>query len=326
MKYGKFVALGLVALSVAGCGVVEESGDLEEQVSGISEEVRESDDNGSEGSGDSEESGKGSEESDDNESDDNESDDSDDLNSSADNQVTLTQEELANGEIKASKLDTSNIPTQGTAVDNPEVQTKSDKVVAESNNSVTSQLDHYKEVENFSIPLDDDAYKVFNEPTVHVQGTAITSSVAQETSKVSLNDIAGTEKELRTKVVNSALSQLGNTQDCTMLATRSIASIGVNFHGWPKEYKQLGKQVSRSEAKPGDLVIYDTNGQRFQTGQWAGQAQSHIAVYIGDGKAVHGGWSSSDVSRPEAGTTAVWSVDIPGASEPLFYSLNAYNK
>lgn len=345
MKYSKFLVLGLVGLSLVGCSKVgnqetqgtasatssvvstkagasasavvaegavasseESSNSAEASIEATSNGSGEVKDEATEGKAGVLESNKGSAPS---------------PTSTAN--IQLTQKEKESGEIKADTVDTSTIPTKGTAVSNPEIKTESDKAVESSNSSVTAQLEEYNKVIELEIPLDDAAYKVFDEPTIQVKGTAVTTQVAKETSKVSLDDITGNEKELRSKVVNAALAQLGDTQDCTFLATRSIASVGVNFHGWPKDYKQLGKQVSRSEAKPGDLVIYDTNGQYFLTGQWAGQAQSHIAVYIGDGKAVHGGWSSSDVSHPEAGTTAVWSVDIPGASEPLFYSLDAYN-
>jgi glucan-binding YG repeat protein len=70
----------------------------------------------------------------------------------------------------------------------------------------------------------------------------------------------------------AALAQLGVNQDCTMLATNSLAAAGIYFHGWPEEYTALGDWTSNPV--PGDLVIYS----------------GHIAVYAGNGQAVHGGW------------------------------------
>lgn len=73
-------------------------------------------------------------------------------------------------------------------------------------------------------------------------------------------------------IANSALSQIGVNQDCTMLATNALASVGIYFHGWPEDYLSLGQQTN--SPVPGDLCIY----------------QGHISVYVGNGQAVHGGW------------------------------------
>ena len=99
-----------------------------------------------------------------------------------------------------------------------------------------------------------------------------------------------------------------------MLVTNSIKSIGINFHDWPVGYTGLGDRVDASEAKPGDLIYYERNGFTFADGT----PQSHIAVYIGDGLAVHGGWMGMG--------TEIFSVDLPTASAPVFISLDAYQK
>lgn len=91
--------------------------------------------------------------------------------------------------------------------------------------------------------------------------------------------------EERAKIAGSALAQasVNKQQDCTMLATNSLASVGVNFHGWPADYASLGRWVSSEEVQPGDLVIYGyANGV------------SHIAVVSGQGMAVHGGFNGSN--------------------------------
>lgn len=89
-------------------------------------------------------------------------------------------------------------------------------------------------------------------------------------------------------VVSAAYAQLGKRQDCTMLVTNSLAAAGIYFHGWPREYFALGYQVSSSQARPGDLIYYDNGG----TGK------PHIAIYIGNGKAIHGGWQGSTKIAP----------------------------
>lgn len=85
----------------------------------------------------------------------------------------------------------------------------------------------------------------------------------------------------------SARAQLGRFQDCTMLATNALANVGIKFHDWPAGYLSLGSVVSASAAIPGDLIYY-ANG---------GMGVAHIAVYDGDGMAIHGGWNGNQTVR-----------------------------
>lgn len=89
-------------------------------------------------------------------------------------------------------------------------------------------------------------------------------------------------------LVSAAYAQLGRRQDCTMLVTNALAAAGINFHGWPAGYFSLGYTVSGSEARPGDLIYYDN----------AGAGVPHIALYIGNGMAIHGGWQGSTKIAP----------------------------
>lgn len=73
-------------------------------------------------------------------------------------------------------------------------------------------------------------------------------------------------------IASAALAQVGVNQDCTMLVTNSLRAVGINFHGWPEEYLSLGTLTSTPV--PGDICVYS----------------GHVAIYIGNGQAVHGGW------------------------------------
>ena len=84
-------------------------------------------------------------------------------------------------------------------------------------------------------------------------------------------------------IAAAAKRQLGVGQDCTALVTKSLRAAGINHHGWPASYLKLGTRVSAAQAQPGDLVYYANGGMGF----------AHIAVYIGGGKAVHGGWNGN---------------------------------
>ena len=81
-------------------------------------------------------------------------------------------------------------------------------------------------------------------------------------------------------IYQAALAQLGTFQDCTLLVTNALKAVGINFHDWPAGYMSLGTVVPASQAQPGDLIYY-ANG---------GLGMAHIAVYAGNGQAVHGGW------------------------------------
>lgn len=136
----------------------------------------------------------------------------------------------------------------------------------------------------------------------NVPATPVSPSVKSETVAPSNTAVKSTSRG--SAIANAAKAQIGVNQDCTMLATNSLKAVGINFHGWPKEYLQLGQVISANEAKPGDLIYYASNGM----------GQSHIAVYIGNGQAIHGGWNGY--------TTVQFSANLPAASAPIYISMS----
>lgn len=105
-----------------------------------------------------------------------------------------------------------------------------------------------------------------------------------ETYDINLTNTNATDKGK--VVLEAAYAQLGRYQDCTMLVTNSLKSIGINFHDWPAGYASLGKEVPLSEAQPGDILIYKDGGLGV----------GHVAIYAGNGKAIHGGWLGNQTS------------------------------
>lgn len=83
-------------------------------------------------------------------------------------------------------------------------------------------------------------------------------------------------------LVNAALAQLGTSQDCTDLVQNALAAIGATQrrdqggydHG-VGDFYQYGTVVTSGDYAPGDILV------------WGG----HVAIYIGNGDAVHGGWN-----------------------------------
>ncbi|MBU0278990.1 MULTISPECIES: LysM peptidoglycan-binding domain-containing protein [unclassified Gemella] len=99
-------------------------------------------------------------------------------------------------------------------------------------------------------------------------------------------------------ILAAARAQVGVYQDCTMLVTNSLRSVGINFHDWPAGYLSLGSVVSAEEAQPGDLIYYADGGYGVP----------HIAVYAGNGRAIHGGynWNQTVESSAYGGSGRVF--------------------
>jgi nucleoid-associated protein YgaU len=89
------------------------------------------------------------------------------------------------------------------------------------------------------------------------------------------------DNSLNSQIVNAAYAQIGVNQDCTMLVTNALAAVGIDFHDYPAGYTSLGYAVSPAQALPGDLLYYANGGDGYD----------HIAVYAGNGQAIHGGFN-----------------------------------
>lgn len=94
-------------------------------------------------------------------------------------------------------------------------------------------------------------------------------------------------------IVNAARAQLGQIQDCTALVERSLRAVGIpagDLGTSVGEYTALGGTlVSTGSLAPGDVLI------------WPGQ---HVAIYIGNGQAVHGGWNGNQTVIASVNTSA----------------------
>ena len=120
------------------------------------------------------------------------------------------------------------------------------------------------------------------EGTVTLTENVDTTNTGTVTTSIKAKDKAGNvseknitvnvEKNFYQRIADAALAQIGVYQDCTMLVTNSLAAVGINFHGAPAAYLSLGPLTNNPV--PGDICVY----------------QGHVALYIGDGQAVHGGW------------------------------------
>jgi cell wall-associated NlpC family hydrolase len=135
-------------------------------------------------------------------------------------------------------------------------------------------------------------------PVVEVQEAAPAAGVSATVAAPGAPAAPAASSGNGAAIAAAAYAQLGVSQDCTALVTNSLAAVGINYHGWPAGYLSLGRTVSAAEAQPGDLAYYQNGGM----------GMAHIAVYVGNGMAVHGGWNG--------GTTSLYSVNV--GSGPVF--------
>ena len=79
-------------------------------------------------------------------------------------------------------------------------------------------------------------------------------------------------------LIDAAYAQLGWNQDCTALVENALRSIGFgvgDLGSLTQHYTPYGYLVTDGSYAPGDILI------------WPG---AHVAIYIGNGQAIHGGW------------------------------------
>lgn len=128
--------------------------------------------------------------------------------------------------------------------------------------------------------------------------SGVTGTTGTQTNTQTTTTTQASSSSKGAAIYQAALSQVGTTQDCTMLVTNALKSVGINYHDWPAGYMSLGTTVSASEAQPGDLIYYADGG----TGV------AHIAVYAGNGQAVHGDWLGNQtvVNSVDVGSGAVY--------------------
>lgn len=85
-------------------------------------------------------------------------------------------------------------------------------------------------------------------------------------------------------LVASAYSQLGVAQDCTRMVENALGSIGIITGDiGPSNFFAYGSIVS--DPQPGDLMI---------------QGNSHVAIYVGNGMAISGGYNGQNTVLHQA--------------------------
>ena len=112
--------------------------------------------------------------------------------------------------------------------------------------------------------------------------------------------------ELRDAVARAALAEVGRPYryggtdpsgfDCSGLVQYVYAETGVRLPRATKEQRDAGKELDFDEVRPGDLLFYKID-------RWFGV--DHVAIYVGDGYAVHAPASGRSVVVTDM-TTPFW--------------------
>lgn len=130
------------------------------------------------------------------------------------------------------------------------------------------------------------------EPPVVVQVASSSFSAPSMASSGWVADVAASSLGLA--IVGVAHSELGAMQDCTDLVQNSLAGVGLaerrdqgGYDHGTISLSSFGTPVTNGEWAPGDIL------------GWPGYP--HVAIYIGDGLAIHGGMGGSTVISSATG-------------------------
>lgn len=123
------------------------------------------------------------------------------------------------------------------------------------------------------------------------------------------------QEAITSPIAQTALSYVGANMWCEEVAEKSIEAVGKsawltveemdgdviveNHTLGPDNFLQIATQVSLDNLQQGDLLYYANNGGGI----------SHIAVYVGNGQVVHGGYNGANV--------VIAGIYLPGASTPI---------
>lgn len=121
-----------------------------------------------------------------------------------------------------------------------------------------------------------------------VETPAPAETPAPEPAPVPEQPAVDTNSDMNSAIANAALGMVDTTDgwQCTEVATAALNAAGVNAGVvWPSEYIQYGYYVDPSQAVAGNLIYYNNGGNGYD----------HIAVYIGNGQAVHGNYDGQTV-------------------------------
>ena len=127
---------------------------------------------------------------------------------------------------------------------------------------------------------------------------AATAATAQTDAKATSSAVDIPAGQGASGLVNAALAQVGVAQDCTALVENALRAIGHSVGDLsPVQFSAYGPVVNyvhgSTALAPGDILIYNPAGDGHG---------AHVALYVGGGSAVHGGWTGYTTAVAGLGT------------------------
>lgn len=171
---------------------------------------------------------------------------------------------------------------------------------AQDNNTYTDNSNAEDTTQTPEAPAQDDTT---TEPEAPAQDNTTTEdTTVVETPTQDTTATQPTTSNLGQRISAAAQNLVGVTdgQWCTQVVQQALANAGVSdaYQLWPDQYVgQYGYYTS--DPQEGDLIYYNNGGRGID----------HIAIYIGNGQAVHGNY---------LGKTVIASAYVPGAASPQF--------
>lgn len=168
-------------------------------------------------------------------------------------------------------------PAQGRHAAQPTQQTLQAEAAAEQGNAIY----------NYGAPQGGYTAQTGYDTTASTGTVTTQSSATPKQAKAASSTPASGQGQA---ILSAAEGQIGVNQDCTALVSNALAAVGINHHGWPASYKSLGTPVSAAEAQAGDIAYYADGGAGVP----------HVAIYAGNGQAIHGGWNGNQTVKTTA--------------------------
>lgn len=155
---------------------------------------------------------------------------------------------------------------------------------------VLEQLDGWVQIE-LDTEDSDKAYIATRDNNVEVR-----YALAEAIKFSPVEEAAQAAASLRSRLVNYALQFVGNRYvwggtsltngvDCSGFTMQVMKNFGVSLPHYSGSQAQMGKAVTSSQMRPGDLVFYANSGGTV----------NHVAIYIGNGQIVHAASSRSGI-------------------------------
>jgi cell wall-associated NlpC family hydrolase len=136
------------------------------------------------------------------------------------------------------------------------------------------------------------------------RSTVATTQSAVATTQAAVNSMVAAKLA---KVLATAKAQTGdryvfgaagpNTFDCSGLTQYAYKSIGITLPHQANSQKTHGRAISRSQARPGDLIIFLSGGYGYHAAIYAGNGYMYDAPRAGSTVGKHKIWSSNIVFR-----------------------------